>query len=132
MKKIVSSALVLLSAVFVLSCNKPQDEVPAEPATLTVQVKNAQVLYEVPKSQTRSLELSVKADPTPSETYNITLKADQSLVDGYNQKYNTDYPMIPAASYAMTSNSVQLIRHNAESSSCELKLKGDGCEMEQV
>ncbi len=136
MKRIFSITLVLLSCVFVLSCKKdnPGDEpAPAsDPAVLSVQVKNAQVLYEVPKSQTKSIEITVKAAPTPSETYNITLKANEGLVAAYNTKYSTDYEMIPAASYTMVTNTAQLIRHNAESSSCELRLKGDGCEMDKV
>lgn len=135
MKRIISFTGILLSCLFVLSCVKGGGDEPVpvtDPAVLSVQVKNAQVIYEVPKSQTKSVEITVKAAPSPSETYNITLKADQGLVAAYNTKYSTDYEMVPAAAYSMVSNSVQLIRHNAESSSCELRLKGDGCEMDQV
>ena len=133
MKKFFSISLVMLAAGLIMSCEKqPEATTPADPATLSVQVKNAQILYEVPKSQSQSLELTVKANPTSAENYTITLKADQSLVASYNEKYNTDYEMIPAGSYSMVENIVQLIRHNPESSSCELKLKGEGCELEKV
>lgn len=131
MKRIISFVFALIPSLFILSCGKKED-VPAAPATLSVQVKNAQVIYEVPKSQTQSLQLTVKAEPTSAETYTISLKADPDLVAAYNTKYNTDYTMIPAESYSLTSNSVQLIRYNAESASCELKLKGEGCELDQV
>lgn len=132
MKRIFSLALVLVPCLFTFSCKKGGEDVPAEPAQLGVKVKNAEAIYEIPKSQSKSIELTVVADPTSAEAYNISLAASQSLVATYNLANGTDYEMLPASAFTFVTNTVTLPKYNATSSSCELRLKGEGCVQDQV
>ena len=132
MKRIFSLALVLVPCLFTFSCKKGGEDVPAEPAQLGVKVKNAEAIYEIPKSQSKSIELTVVADPTSAEAYNISLAASQSLVATYNLANGTNYEMLPASAFTFVTNTVTLPKYNATSSSCELRLKGEGCVQDQV
>lgn len=132
MKRFFSLALVLVPCLFTFSCKKGGDDVPAGPAQLGVQVKNAEAIYEIPKSQSKSIELTVVADPTSAEAYNISLAASQSLVATYNTANGTDYEMLPVSAFSFVTNTVTLPKYNATSSSCELRLKGEGCVQDQT
>ena len=131
MKKLASFLLVLVPCLFALSC-EPEGNAPAGPATLGVKIVNALDIYEIPKSQSKSVELVVEADPTSAEAYTITLAANQGLVAAYNAAKGTNYEMLPSAAYSFVTNSVQLLKFNPKSSSCELRLKGDGCEFDKT
>lgn len=130
MKKFASLLFVLLPLFSTLSCKKDGGaQAPAEPAVLGVEVKNAQAVYEVPKRQAISIELAVVADPTSAEAYTISLAANPGLVSSYNAAKGTSYKMLPSDAYSFTTTNVMLARYNAKSTTCELKLKGEGCEI---
>lgn len=130
MKQIFLPALALAAFLLPFSCKKADNgsTEPAAPSTLSVSVKDAQELYEVPKSQSVSLELSVLATPTSAEAYTITLAPSASLVAAYNTKNGTSYEMLPATAFQFVTSSVILPKFTAQSSTCELRLKGEGCE----
>lgn len=128
MRKIVSFVLVLIPCIFVFSCKKGNEGEEAATAQLGVVVKNAQDIYEVPEHQSKTLELAVVADPVSAEAYTITLAADPDLVARYNSAHGTECLMLPSAAYSLASTPVMLPRYSKESTKCELRLKGEGCE----
>lgn len=130
MKQIFLPALALAAFLLPFSCQKANNggSEPAVPSTLSVSVKNVQELYEVPKSQSVSLEVSVTAAPTSAEAYTITLAPSTALVAAYNTKNGTNYEMLPASAFQFVTSSVILPKFTAQSSTCELRLKGEGCE----
>ena len=135
MKKIVSLVLILCAGLFVLSCNKPGNDQPGgdtAKANLGIVVKDALDIYEVPQNQSVNLELNVVADPTSAEAYTIAVAAKAGLVATYNAKHATNYQMLPADAYTLTGASVVLPRYSAKSSAFQLRLKGAGCEPDQV
>lgn len=130
MKKTILSVIALACCLLPQSCKKGANgtEEPAQTAVLSVSIKDAQDLYEVPKSQSVSLEVSVVADPVSAEPYTITLAPSATLVAAYNTKNGTSYEMLPATAFQFVTSSVILPKYTAKSSACELRLKGDGCE----
>ena len=135
MKKIVSLVLILCAGLFVLSCNKPGNDQPGgdtAKANLGIVVKDALDIYEVPQNQSVNLELNVVADPTSAEAYTIAVAAKAGLVATYNAKHATNYQMLPADAYTLTGASVVLPRYSAKSSAFQLRLKGAGCDPDQV
>lgn len=128
MRKIFTFVLVLLSCIFVFSCKKGNENEEAGTAQLGVVVKDAQEIYEVPEHQSQTLNLAVVADPVSAEAYTITLAADPDLVPKYNTAHGTNYQMLPAAAYTLAATQVMLPRYSKESTKCELRLKGEGCE----
>ena len=134
MKRIAFVSLILIPCLLTFSCKKNGEDQPGGngPAQLSVQVKDALDVYEVPEHQNLTLTLNVTADPTSAEAYTITLAADPGLVSSYNSKNGTAYTMLPSSAFSFTSNEVVLPRYSAKSSGCELRLKGEGCEADQV
>jgi len=134
MKRIAFLSLILIPCLFTFSCQKNGNEgdVTNDPAQLGVEVKDALALYEVPEHQTVILNLAVAADPKPSEAYTITLAADPGLVRTYNAAHGTQYEMLPSAAFSFTTTQVMLPKFSAKSTSCELRLKGEGCEADKV
>lgn len=133
MKKIVYLTLALVSCMFAFSCKKDGDGKKNNgPAVLSVVVKDAKQIYEVPKNQTAILELMVTADPTSAESYTITLASNPGLVASYNTANGTSYEMIPSGAYTLASSQIMLPRYGAKSTGCELRLKGSGCVENQV
>lgn len=134
MKKILSLVSILCAGLFVLSCNKPGDDTGDDTAkaNLGIEVKDALALYEVPQNQSVNLDLNVVADPTSAEAYTITVAAKPGLVATYNTKNGTAYQMLPNDAYTLTGTSVVLPRYSAKSSAFQVRLKGAGCEPDQV
>ena len=129
MKKAILSVIALALCVLPQSCNKNNGgSEAAQTAKLGVSIKNAQEIYEVPKSQSVSLEVTVVAEPTSAEPYTITLAPSSALVAAYNTKNGTSYEMLPATAFQFVTSSVILPKFTAQSSTCELRLKGEGCE----
>lgn len=132
MKKIACLAFVL-PALLVLSCSKPEDgKKESGIPQLSIQVKDAQAIYEVPENQTVSIQLAVTADPTSAEAYTITLGANPALVSSYNSKNGTSFQMLPSDAYAFVATTVMLTRYSPKSTSCEIRLKGMGCDPDQT
>ncbi len=129
MKRIILSVIAMACCLLPQSCNKGGNAPETKTAGLSVSVKNAQELYEVPKSQTASLELVVAANPVSSEAYTISLAPNTSLVASYNTEKGTSYEVLPATAYQLASTSVILPKFAAQSSACELRLTGEGCTM---
>lgn len=128
MKKYISSAFAVLFCLLAVSCGK--NETPeSEISQLAVEVKNALDLYEIPKSESVFLELAVVPNPVSPENYTVSLDANSGLVSVYNAANGTSYQMLPSDAYQFTSTDVMLPRYSAKSTSCELKLKGAGCEV---
>ena len=133
MKRIAILVSVLFSCLFAVSCNKDDNgKNNADPAQLGIAVKDVEGVIVVPKSQTKTLELTVVADPKSAEAYTITLGANPGLVASYNAANGTSYQMLPAEAYSFTSTTVMLPRYGAKSTTCELRLKGEGCVLDQV
>ena len=134
MKRILFLSLILIPCLLTVSCKEKEngENTPGDPAQLSVVVKDALEIYEVPEHQNVSLNLMVTADPTSAEAYTITIGANPSLVNSYNSKNGTSYQMLPSTAYSFSSNSVVLPRYSAKSSACELRLIGEGCEADQV
>ena len=129
MKKVILSVIALACCLLPQSCSKEgKGTEPAQAAVLGVNIKDAQALYEVPKGQSVSLEVSVVADPTSAEPYTISVAPSSALVAAYNTKNGTSYEMLPATAFQFASSSVILPKYTAKSSSCELRLTGSGCE----
>lgn len=129
MKKVILSVLALAFCLLPQSCNKGGNGTePAQTAVLGVNIKDAKALYEVPKGQSVSLEVSVVADPTSAEPYTINLAPSADLVSVYNTKNGTSYEMLPVTAFQFVTSSVILPKYTAKSSACELRLKGAGCE----
>ncbi|MBO4434900.1 MAG: DUF1735 domain-containing protein [Bacteroidales bacterium] len=126
--KRITALLIILPMLLTLSCKKDGKEDNGETPQLGVQVKNAQDLYEVPEHQSVSLDLSVTAAPVSAEAYTITLGANPALVSSYNTANGTSYRMLPSDAYVFSSNSVILPKFSAKSNTCELRLKGEGCD----
>ena len=134
MKKLTTLLLVLLPSLLAVSCkdnNNPGEE-QTGPAVLSVAVKDAQDVYRVPKYQTLALSLSVVAEPVSAESYTITIAASPSLVESYNTANGTSFEILPAEAYSLTSTSVMLTRYSPSSTTCELRLKGAGCEFDKT
>lgn len=133
MKRFLFLSLVLIPCLLTVSCKEKEDDnTTGDPAQLGVVIKDALAVYEVPEHQNVSLSLMVTAEPTSAEAYTITLGADPALVNSYNSKNGTDYKMLPTSAYTFSSNSVVLPRFSAKSSGCELRLKGEGVDADQV
>ena len=133
MKKSVLLFATMLPVLFAVSCNKEKGGgESADPAQLGIEVKDAQDIYEVPKNQAMTISLSVVADPTSAEAYTVTVGANPGLVGTYNAAHGTSYEMLPSNAYAFASTSVMLPRYSAKSTSIELRLKGEGCEIDKV
>lgn len=132
MKKIAILVSVLLPCLLAVSCDKENGKEEAKPAQLGVEISDAKDLYEVPKNQATAISLAVVADPTSAEAYTITLGANPGLVASYNSKKGTSYEMLPSDAYSFTSTSVMLPRYSAKSTTCELRLKGEGCEVDKT
>ena len=129
MKKAILSVIALALCVLPQSCNKNNGgSEAAQTAKLGVSIKNAQEIYEVPKSQSVSLEVTVVAEPTSAEPYTITVAPSSALVAAYNTKNGTSYEMLPATAFQFVTSSVILPKYTAQSSTCELRLKGVDCE----
>lgn len=124
-----------IACLLPLSCKKGGENEPGgetAKAVLGVQVKDAIAVYEVPQNQSVNLELAVVADPTSAEPYTVSVAAKPALVAGYNTKNGTSYQMLPAEAFTLTGSPVVLPRYSAKSSSFQVRLKGAGCEPEQV
>ena len=133
MKRIAFLSLVLIPCLLTFSCKKNgEDDVTKDPAQLSVVVKDAQATFEVPEHQTVILNLSVAADPKPSEAYTITLAANPGLVKTYNTSHGTDYAMLPSAAFSFTTTQVMLPKFSEKSTNCELRLKGEGVDADKV
>lgn len=132
MKRIAILLSAILPCLLAVSCNPEKGKEEAAPAQLGVEVKDALALYEVPKNQSTALTLAVVADPVSEEGYTITLGANPGLVASYNTANGTSYEMLPSSAFAFTSTQVMLPRYSAKSSSCELRLKGEGCEIDKT
>lgn len=130
MKRIASLFLIPLACLF-LSCDKEGDDAGSGsgPAILGISVKGLPSLVEVPENQTQTFELTVTADPGPSDVLNVTVGTDESLVQEYNLTNGTSYEMIPSAAYELPSSPLMLMRYNKTSAPGTLKLKGAGCEV---
>lgn len=135
MKKILSLVLLLIPSVLVLSC-KPEDKKGGDEgsaaAQLSVVIKDAQQVYEVPEHQSVSLSLSVVPSPVSPEGYTITLATKQALVATYNAKNGTSYEMLPFEAFSLVSTQVMLPRYSTQSTSVVLRLKGEGCDPEKT
>jgi len=131
MKRIATLALFLLPCVFIFSCCEPKPEETVT-ASLGVEVLNMSGIVEVPMRQVRTFDIRVVADPGPSEALNVTLGPEASLVSKYNLAYGTDYKMLPADAFEIPSAPFVLPRYNKESGVAQLRLKGKGCELDQV
>lgn len=124
-----------IACLLPLSCKKGGENEPGgetAKAVLGVQVKDAIAVYEVPQNQSVNLELAVVADPTSAEPYTVSVAAKPALVAGYNTKNGTTYQMLPAEAFTLTGSPVVLPRYGAKSSSFNVRLKGAGCEPDQV
>ena len=132
MKKIAILVSVLLPCLFALSCNKEKGKEENKPAELSVVITDAQDVYEVPKNQSISVNLMVVPDPVSAEAYTISLAANPGLVATYNAAKGTDYQMLPSSAFSIAGTSVMLTRYSAKSTACEIRLKGDGCEIDKV
>lgn len=124
-----------IACLLPLSCKKGGENEPGgetAKAVLGVQVKDAIAVYEVPQNQSVNLELAVAADPTSAEAYTVSVAAKPALVAGYNTKNGTSYQMLPAEAFTLTGSPVVLPRYGAKSSSFQVRLKGAGCEPDQV
>lgn len=134
MKKNLFLSWILIPCLLTVSCKEKEngENTPVDPAQLSVVVKDALPVYEVPEHQSVLINLMVAADPTSAEAYTITIGANPGLVSAYNAKNGTDYQMLPVSAYAFTTNSTVLPRFSAKSSACELRLIGEGCEADQV
>ena len=132
MKKIAILVSVLLPCLLAVSCNKEKGQEEVKPAVLGIEVNDAQALYSVPKNQATTITLAVVADPVSEEAYTITVGANPGLVASYNSKNSTSYEMLPSDAYSFTSTSVMLPRYSAKSTNCELRLKGEGCEVDKT
>ena len=135
MKKLFTFATILLAGLFTLSCGGNKDNggggATGTPQ-LSVVVKDAAEIYEIPEHQTQALNLYVTADPVSEESYTITLGANPALVAAYNTAHGTAYLALPNEAYSFVSTQVTLPRYNAKSTNCELRLKGEGCVADQV
>ena len=127
MKKVINLFFVLISFLFVFSCNEKGGGDDAV-CQLGIQIENAQNLYEVPEHQSVALNLFVAAAPVSEEGYTITMGANPALVSAYNTKNGTSCQMLPSDAFSFTSSSVILPKYSPKSSSCELRLKGEGCD----
>ncbi|MBR5925025.1 MAG: DUF1735 domain-containing protein [Bacteroidales bacterium] len=132
MKKNVLLASVLLPCLIAVSCDKEKGKDEVKPAQLGIEIQDAKEIYEVPKNQATTLNLAVVADPTSAEAYTITVGANPGLVSTYNTAHGTSYEMLPSNAYAFASTSVMLPRYSAKSTSIELRLKGEGCEIDKT
>lgn len=134
MKKTAILVSVLLPCLLAVSCGKEKKggEESSDPAQLAVVVNDAKEIYEVPKNQAEVLSLSVTADPVSAEAYTITLGTKAGLVASYNSKNGTSYELLPSSAYTLSSTSIMLTRYSPKSTSCELRLKGDGCEQDKT
>ena len=130
MKKIALLLSIALPCFLALSCEEKPEE--AKKAVLGVEVKDAAAVYEVSEHMSTNIILNVVADPVSEEAYTITLSANPALVSSYNSKNGTSYQMLPSSAYAFTSTQAVLPRYSAKSTECEIRLKGEGCELEQV
>lgn len=128
MKKVLGFITIVLLSAIALSCDKEKGEQEtAETAKLSVVVNDAKAIYEVPQYQGVNVTLAVAADPVSEESYTITLAAKPDLVNSYNAANGTSYKAIPAEAYSLPSTSLMLIRYSTTSSTCDLRLKGEGC-----
>ena len=133
MKKLLTFASILLAGLFTLSCNGGKENGGnAGTPQLSVLVKDALDIFEVPERQTQTLNLYITADPVSEESYTITLSANPGLVATYNTAHGTGYQALPNEAYSFVSTQVTLPRYNPKSTSCELRLKGEGCVADQV
>lgn len=126
------TAILSLMLLAVISCNKEGGPGENEKAILGVEVKNLENLVEIPENQVKTYEVNVVSIPGPSDALTITLGADETLVDVYNQENGTSYQMLPAAAYEISSSPLMLMRYNKKSSVGTIKLKGAGCEMDKT
>ena len=131
MKRIVTIVLILLPCVLTFSCKQPEPE-KIEKASLGVEVLNLSGVVEVPMRQAKTFDIRVVADPGPSAALNVTLGPDASMVSKYNLAYGTEYKMLPAEAFEIPSSPFVLPRYNKESATAQLRLKGQGCELDQV
>ncbi len=132
MKKIAILVSVLLPCLFTLSCNKEKGKEENKPAELSVVLSDVKDIYEVPKNQSISVNLMVVPDPVSAEAYTINLAANPGLVASYNEAKGTSYQMLPSTAYTLASSSVMLTRYSPKSTACELRLSGNGCEIDKV
>ncbi len=136
MKRTLSYVLILLSCLLAISCDKEEKKENGggkeTVAELGVQIIDAEPIYEVVQHQTLTISLEVVPSPASAEAYTITLAAKPALVASYNRKNGTSYKLLPSEAYSFTSASVVLPRYSAKSSSCELKLKGEGCDRDET
>ena len=129
MKRFFIFVSMLIPCLFVFSCGKDGGEQGGDTsskAQLGVEVKDAQALYQVKQNESINLELAVVANPTSAEAYTISLAVKPSLVDSYNARKGTHYPMLPSDAFSISGNSVVLPRYSAKSSSCQIRLTARG------
>ncbi|MBQ6016046.1 MAG: DUF1735 domain-containing protein [Bacteroidales bacterium] len=132
MKKTALFAIALLAGLLTVSCNKEKEGGKVTPTQLSVEVKDVLEIYEIHEKQSATLSLQVAADPVSEESYTLTLSAKQALVTTYNSKNGTSYKMLPSAAYTLSSSSLMLTKYSPKSTSCELRLKGEGCEVNET
>ena len=133
MKRNVLLFSTLLPVLFAISCNKENvEEEDAEPSYLGIEIKDAKGIYEVLRNESATLNLAVVADPSSAGTYTIAIGVNPGLVRYYNTTHKTAYELLPSSAYSFAGTSVKLPRKSAASSSIELKLNGEGCEIDKV
>lgn len=76
--------------------------------------------------KTKSYTISVKAESIADNPLTITIKVDPNKVKDYNTANGTDYEIVPADAYSISTNTLYLPRYNTQSSTSTLTLKADG------
>lgn len=101
---------------------KVQFDTPAK-LNLNVDV-NGDVELMAPK--TKAYTITVQAKEIADDNLTFTIKVNPDKVQEYNTANGTDYEIVPAEAYSISTNTLYLPRYNRQSSTSTLTLKADG------
>jgi hypothetical protein len=130
MKRIIRTLLCAgAAAVMFTACEeelphnqKVQFDTPAK-LNLNVDV-NGDVELMAPK--TKAYTITVQAKEIADDNLTFTIKVNPDKVQEYNTANGTDYEIVPAEAYSISTNTLYLPRYNRQSSTSTLTLKADG------
>ena len=130
MKRIIRTLLCAgAAAVIFTAC---EEELPHNqkvqfdtPAKLNISVDvDGDVELMAPK--TKAYTITVQAKEIADDNLTFTIKVNPDKVQEYNTANGTDYEIVPAEAYSISTNTLYLPRYNRQSSTSTLTLKADG------
>ena len=114
-------------ALALASCSKEQEKIMVDgPAVLGLSATGLSEEIVILEPKVVQLEVRIKAETVAEDPVLVTLKADDSLVQAYNQKNGTDYKMPPAGAYSLPTNKLILPSYNTSSTGGKVSLISTG------